>query len=139
MYTLCVIDQCVIDMYKTITKKLKAWWPSKSLLYSFKKKKKIKFKSKYKIWYNHLRPEAIKNQTSWRPKTFIKEGRLLGVRERESVEGYEIIAVKYAINKLIWGWRFKARTSSNSLCSYFLEPPLQSLLGPTICDSLKQI
>ena len=69
-----------------------------TLLIQKKKKNQIQIKSKYKIWYNHLRPEAIKNQTSWRPKTFIKEGRLLGVRERERVEGYEIIVVKYAIN-----------------------------------------
>ena len=68
------------------------------LIQKKKKKNQIQIKSKYKIWYNHLRPEAIKNQTSWRPKTFIKEGRLLGVRERERVEGYEIIVVKYAIN-----------------------------------------
>ena len=53
MYTLCVIDQCVIDMYKTITKKLKAWWPSKIItLLIQKKKKKIKFKSNQNTKYD---------------------------------------------------------------------------------------
>ena len=53
VYTLCVIDQCVIDMYKTITKKLKAWWPSKIItLLIQKKKKKIKFKSNQNTKYD---------------------------------------------------------------------------------------